>query len=82
MSATSTVQLFAEIDEQGTAMSETGRCAEHREPGMVDCSGNDCISCQICGAGEWRGDCEWFGHEFDGEGCCTCCAAVVPLVSL
>jgi hypothetical protein len=57
--------IYALTDEQGTAMSETALCAEHytaenRQRMTVpegdgvwhDCTGNDELACQICGAGE------------------------------
>ena len=51
-------KMFAEVTEQGTAMSETALCSECApvQHELVDCTGNEYLECNWCG---------W--NEIDGE---------------
>ncbi len=54
------VRIFARLTAQGTAAAETAVCEDHKDveipadddviDGLVDCSGNDQLECQVCGA--------------------------------
>lgn len=46
--------MFAQVDDSGTAMSETAICGEcatgtHLPDSLLDCSRNDALSCEVCG---------------------------------